>query len=133
MKMTHEQQIAVLVCLYLQRSGSSNISNIVEGLMILESDLINVVTNLVSTRILMCTSADEVELLGDPTIGDILMSFETPTKIRGFSVEARALRTFISNTNNALKPMLKRKISNINKELIANEVSMRDKASGIEN
>lgn len=142
MKMTREVQIAVFVCLYLQRSGKANFTDIYTELKVGTSAIERVLSRLEEGGIIIGDlmvgdlMVGELELAGDPSINDIITLFDTnEAPIRGLSVEHRGLAAYTRSVKQALKPVLDRKISNINKELVANEVAVRERANedGVEN
>lgn len=134
---------AILISLYLSRSGRADLLDICENLS-LELKLLKTVANkLTKGKILDFIAGEGYELAQDTKFSDLFECVEPVQFLKkqdyyshaNSSVEQRALALYSVNLGMSIVPLLNRKIRNVMQELIANEVAVLDKfnISGLEN
>lgn len=125
--------LALLACLYLTRSGRVNISEIADGLGLYLSKLTPVLNLLKKSKIVTLVG-EEYELEGHPTVGDVLkaIGFDIALNHKKFktsTTEHRALHNFANNLNKALSPFLNKTIRSIDNDLIMAELDIMNQCN----
>jgi Rrf2 family protein len=137
MKLNKKQQYALLLVLYLCRSGRTSATSMSEGLGISKFFADQILRALRKGGVVTSVKGPSGghELTGDPAVGEVLRAMGAPefmansdlTQYRFGGHEHRALAALVSNMRSAVSKVLTRKVRSIGQELVANELAMMDK------
>lgn len=126
-------RLALLICLYLTRSGRATIRIVQDGLQIKGSKLSPVFRVLTEAEILK-KGKDGYELNGNPKVSDLFDTFYPLDLIGGYSHyhttgehEARAALNFSNCLAAALAPLLKKSIRMVGNDQLLIEVNYMNK------
>lgn len=140
MRFNKKEQYGLLFVLYLCRSGRATIDNAALNLNVPKSFLEQIARQLRLANIVNSVRGFHGghELACDPTVAEVLGALSdaplvlTEPEFRFYTTgaaEHRALGTLAKNVLTTLNVHLNRKVSNIGKELVANELQALNRAS----
>jgi len=126
MKLTKQQQNGLLFVLYVARAGRCKVSDAAAELDLSEAFLEQIARKLRIAGLVKSHRGPGggFELVGEPTIGQVIVGLGkmVPNPYRASkSSEKRALGQLMASFNNAMTPILRRKVQSLNLELAANE------------
>lgn len=136
MKFTKEMQYALLLVLYLSRSGRSTLQTVSDELNISQTFLEQIARKLRISDLLKSVKGPGggYQVLGEPSVNDVLSAlkpkkrYNMPYNASGSS-EKRALGWYLHTLHTSYQSLLKRKVSSLNMDLAANEVATMETLS----
>lgn len=138
MKLNKATQYGILIVLYLSHSGRSNSSSIAEGLSLSKSFLDQVARKLRMAGLIKSSRGygGGFEVSGEPTVEEVIsvlspITFLNKSEMTKYAVgcpEERAFLNLCRNLQGAINPTLRRKVVNVGKELVANELATLSRA-----
>lgn len=133
MQLNKAVQYAILLVLYLFRSGRAPLKAVAAGLSLSLSFLREVALKLVDGRVLKGIKGPGggYEVNGDPSMRDVLECFSPITvmaesqlrRYQAGQAEYRALAKYVTETQAALSPLLRCKVRTLNATLVAGEMA----------
>lgn len=138
MKFNKRAQYAILLALYLSRSGTSSVRTVAENLKLSRTFLAQVACQMVRSGILTSSMGigGGCALTGDPSVREVLISVgEEPILLESADKAAyrlgdadqRAFYQFAGNLSSAMDLMLRRRVKAIGMELAANEFAIMER------
>ncbi len=138
MRINRLSQYGILFVLYLSQAGRATAEGAAEGLNLSRSFLDQVARKLRVAGVIKSVRGcgGGYEVVGAPTVEDVLdalspVSLLTSAESTMYALgapEHRAFANYCKNLENSLSPVLKRKVSAVGKELVANEMACLERA-----
>lgn len=138
MRLNKTCQYGMLIILYLSHAGRASSFSIAEGLGVSKLFLDQVARKLRMAGLLKSTKGygGGYEVVGEPTVEEVItvlspIHFLNKREAAGYAIgcpEERAFLNLCKNLQLAITPTLRRKVVNVGKELVANEMATLSRA-----
>lgn len=138
MRLSKQTQYGILLVLYLSHAGRATSKSASEGLSLSKAFVDQVARKLRLAGLIKSVRGygGGYEVVGAPTVQDVISSLsniyflnkQEAAKYAIGSPEERAFVNFCKNLQLAISPTLRRKVANVGKELVANELATLSRA-----